>query len=138
MSARMTIAGLAEIERAFRELPKTPAKKVVRQGVRAGAKVIHAGVVSSTPSDSGRLKKSFKVRAARARSRNVIAVGVASGAGQFPPPKGYYGAAHEFGTSEQPGQHSAARGFDAKASEAVKVVETTIAEGIVREAAKLA
>ena len=96
VSGAVSLRGFAEFEKKLRALPGKVARKVVRQALREGAKIIQAEAKARVPVDSGKLKKSIKVRAAKSRKKGTAAVVVQTGQGDF---KGetFYGAFLEYG-----------------------------------------
>jgi HK97 gp10 family phage protein len=130
--ATFTIDGITEIRRAFRELPPTLAKKVIRQGMRTALKPVQAAAKALAPKDTGELARYIVVRAARARKRGVIALDVRVGEGDF---KGeqFYAAFPEFGTSKQPAQHYMERAFLQERNRAKDIAIREISAGIDRE-----
>ena len=71
----ITIDGAKELEKKLRDLGAQAEKKVYRQALRAGAKVVQVAAKAKAPKDTGLLRKSIKVRAGK-RSRGQIEVNV--------------------------------------------------------------
>ena len=130
---------LAQIERAVQ-------KKIVRKALRKAAKEIilpHAKALA--PVDTGRLRKSLKIRAAK-RSRNRIGVKLEAGTreklGIPADAKGYYPLALELGyvnrggQFEKPWPYMRPALYDNRAELTGRVAEL-IGEGIEAEAAKV-
>jgi HK97 gp10 family phage protein len=94
------ITGVSEVDRALKLLPKNVQRKVVRQSMREGVKLLTKAAKRNAPVLSGDLKRAIKTRAGKAR-RGVIAVETRVGAGDF---KGdqFYAAFVEYGTSHAP------------------------------------
>jgi HK97 gp10 family phage protein len=136
-STTFTITGVRELQRAYRELPKRLANKVVRQAVRKALKPVAAKVKELTPKDTGALAKATKIRARPKRKRGVIALDVIQGEGSF---KGatFYGGFQNFGTKKLKGAHYVERAFDQTKEAAASQVASEISAGIVREAINLA
>jgi len=60
---QFTVEGVEAVQRAFKELPKKLAKKVIRQAQRKGAKIFAQAIRANAPvGKTGKLKKSIKVR----------------------------------------------------------------------------
>jgi HK97 gp10 family phage protein len=137
--ALLEIRGVDEIARAFRELPKTAAKKVIRQGVRAAARVALAQARTTVPVRTGALKRDLKVRAApeKLRRRGIIALDVLMGEGDYKG-RSFYGSFVEYGTIEQPPQRFMERALTASEGPARARAAAVIREGIPKEAARLA
>lgn len=127
------VEGIKEIQRAYRELPGRVAKKVVRQAVRAGIKVVAAEARALAPDASGFLKSRIKVRASLKRRRGMVAFEIRIGDKDFTG-KSYYGAMVEFGTKKQEGQHFLERALENKKAEASSLMISMIRDGIEREA----
>jgi HK97 gp10 family phage protein len=132
-----TITGVKEIRRAYRELPKRLANKVIRGAIRKALKPVAARVKQLTPRDTGTLAAATKVRARAKRKRGVIALDVIQGEGSF---KGatFYGGFQNFGTKKLEGKHYVERAFDETKDAATAQVSSEISAGIVREARELA
>jgi HK97 gp10 family phage protein len=140
----ITIKGSKAIERAFRELPSKLARKAIRQGLRAGAKIVRDGAVADAPEDTGLTRKAIKVRSGRSR-KNRFSMAVIIGKGNY---KGatFYGAFQEFGWEtgsrkspnrrEVPGKHFMRRAMESKRDAAESAILETIADGIEREAGR--
>jgi HK97 gp10 family phage protein len=132
-----TLTGVKEIQRAYRELPKRFANKVIRQAIRKALKPMAARVKELTPRKTGALAAATKVRARPKRKRGQIALDVMQGEGSF---KGntFYGGFQNFGTKKMTGKHFFERAFDETKDAASAQVSTEISDGIVRELKNLA
>lgn len=95
VKATIKLQGGKALEKKLKELPKGIRNKVIRQSLRAGAKIVHTETKAQAPVDSGLLKSALKVRAAK-RSRKRIAVNVQTKDGDY---KGetFYGAFVTYG-----------------------------------------
>ena len=132
--AKFTITGVKEIQRAYRELPKRAANKVVRQAIRRALKPVQAKVKELSPKgETGRLSKAPKVRARKKVKRGVIALNVQIGEGDFKG-KTFYGGFQNFGTKRIKAKHYIEAAFDATKDSAAAQVAAEVAAGIVREA----
>lgn len=137
---------LAPLQKALKALPARLAKKVIRQALRAGAKVIRADAISRAPVDTGMTKKAIKVRVGKRSRKPRIWVNTQVGAGDY---KGetFYAAFLEYGhLSGKRGtdgrQPVAAKPFMRPAAEAAEqqasvIVRAELAKGIEREAAAM-
>lgn len=67
----MEIKGITELKKKLDALENNVAKKVVRQALRAAAKVSQVAMISSAPVGSGATKQSLKVRAGKKRQNKV-------------------------------------------------------------------
>lgn len=137
MVASLTITGTKQLERKLKQLEPKVAKKVIRQSLRAGAKIIHTAAKAEAPKRTGVLRKSLKVRAARRNRRGTYAVMVTSGeAGNMFTGKAFYGAFIHWGTKFITSNPFIKRVYAQKEQEARSVVLKSMAEGIEREARK--
>jgi len=128
------IDGAKEMNRLLKELPTNVAIRVGDQALKAGAKPIVAEAKRLVPVLSGELRDSITAEPERKRKpqdARVILIG-------FKKPASRRAHLTEFGTA-----HSAAKPFmrpalDSKAGEALDEMGKALAQGIDREAAKLA
>lgn len=88
------------INRAIKQIGDKDAKKAVRKATRASAKVFAKELKKNAPVDTGELKKSIKVRAAK-RSRKYIGVNATVGLDT----DAFYGNFIEFGAKGPRGWH---------------------------------
>lgn len=135
---------LGPLQKALKALPARLAKKVIRQALRAGAKVIRAEAVSRAPVDTGMTMKAIKVKAGKRSRKPRLWVNTQVGEGDY---KGetFYAAFLEYG--HQTGKRGSndrkpvtARPFMRTAAEAAEqqagaIVRAELAKGIEREAA---
>jgi len=124
--------GVAKFDRKLKALETRLQRKVVRQALRAGARVIAAEAKANAPvGKTGALKDSIRVWALK-RSRRRIGVKVGSSIHAY---KGdqFYGAFLEFGTSKMDPKPWLAPAIEAKKGEATRIVDQTLAAGIERE-----
>jgi HK97 gp10 family phage protein len=94
----MKIEGGKELEIALRSLPPTVMRKVDRQGLREGGKIVLEKAQRDCPVVSGALRDSLKLKAGK-RRKNYISVVIGTAIGWFKG-KTYYGGFVEFGTSK--------------------------------------
>jgi HK97 gp10 family phage protein len=93
---RFEVRGDRELKRKLNQLANKEVKKIVRQAMRAGAKVILPRARANAPvGATGNLRRAIKVRAAK-RSRKYIGINVTLGKGFFQGDE-FYGAFQEFG-----------------------------------------
>ncbi len=149
------LSGINDIIRALRKLSDKVEKKIARKAVRAGTKLIAAEIKTRAPQDTGILKRSVSVRAARRRRRGVISMNaifnmrkypqlVSFSAGsrtnlssrKFEGKRYFYPAALEYGTSKMKARPFVRPAWDSKKNQALAVVLGGIREGIEREASK--
>ena len=124
-----------KLNRKLKQLESKIEKKLVRQALRAGAKVVAEEAKQLAPVDTGELKSKIKVWALK-RSRKRIGVLVGTSAKEYTGDQ-FYAAFVEYGTKDQPAKPFLGPAAEAKGPEAAAVVEKTLAEGIEREIDKL-
>lgn len=93
--AGLNVAGLQETKQALEALGIKTEKKIIRKGLRAGAKIVQAACQSEAPKLTGFMASKIKVRSGKA-GKGKLAVTVGVGAKDF---KGdaFYGAFVEYG-----------------------------------------
>lgn len=93
------LRGMGRLMKQLDKLGKTSAKRVMRRALREGAKVSERAIKAAAPVDTGALRRSYRVRAAK-RSRRFIAARVISlpVAGM----ERFYATMVEFGPSPKP------------------------------------
>lgn len=84
----LTIKGLDETVQALRNLGRRELTRIVRKGLRAGARVIREAERSEAPKRTGKLAKSVAVKASRA-PKGIIDVSVSPRTSAFPADKYY-------------------------------------------------
>ena len=72
--AGITIQGDRALTRRLRKLVPRVQKKVIRQAMRAGIKIVAAEIKATAPVESGLTKRNVKVRALKSRRRGSIAL----------------------------------------------------------------
>jgi HK97 gp10 family phage protein len=147
MSITIDLKGPDAIKRAFAELPPRLARKVIRRGLRAGAKIVRADAQAHAPVDTGLTRKAIKVRSGRGRKKGLITMGVVIGQGDY---RGetFYGAFQEFGWKagergsehrrQVEGKHFMGHALAEKEGPAKAAIAEVISDGIEREAEGLA
>lgn len=126
------LEGFDRFRSSMRQLESKIQKKVVRQALRAGAKIIHREAKQEAPELTGRTKRAVRVRAAR-RSRKFFGVNVQVGKQDFTG-ETFYAAFVELGTQHIQAMHWMKQAFERKKNEAKEAVLRTLGEGIAREA----
>ena len=162
----LKLKGFGALKKAFRELEPKVAKKVIRQSVRSGMKIVQKAAKENAPIRSGRGKRRIKVRTSKGprgtRLRHTIALAVLVGES---PRKGdkdstWYMWLQEFGyhigkrlrqgqkvigytttkyqpvVRKMPGLHFTRAAMRAKESEVKQNIIQNILDGIEREAGK--
>lgn len=101
MRGTIKIEGFSELERLLKQLPRTVARKLARQALRVGAKIVQREAKQRAPKNTGTLAAGIKVRAAKAKKKDRTAVMVRVGDGHF---KGetFYSGFIEFGYEKVP------------------------------------
>lgn len=136
MDFGIKMTGFKKLDRQLRKLPGPMAKKALRKGLRAGAKIIQAEAKVRVPKVTGALRKSIRVRAARKR-RGTVGVTVTTGqkdnafVGDT-----YYGGMVEFGTSRMTARPFMQPAFDAKKQQALDVIRRVTGVEIEKAAAR--
>lgn len=99
---QLTVTGHREVSKRLRELGGKLARKVLRDALRSGAKLVLADAVANVSKDNspksedtGTLRRSLRIRAGK-RRRGQVTVKVATKDGWFQG-KTFYGAFREFG-----------------------------------------
>ena len=124
-----------KLNRKLKTLESKIEKKLTRQALRAGAKIIAKEAKLRAPVDTGELKSKIKVWALK-RSRKKIGVLVGTSAKEYTGDQ-FYASFLEWGTSKMPAKPWLGPAAEAKGPEAAAVVGKTLADGIEREIAKL-
>ncbi len=78
----MPINGIAEVKAGLAELEKSVAKKILRKGLRAGAKLVLTEARADAPVKSGLLRKNVKIRSAKGK-KGTVAINVGVGSKDF-------------------------------------------------------
>jgi len=124
-----------KLNKKLKQLESKIEKKIIRQALRAGAKVIAKEAKQLAPVDTGELKSKIKVWALK-RSRKKIGVLVGTSAKEYTGDQ-FYAAFVEYGTKDQPAKPFLGPAAEAKGPEAKAAVEKKLAEGIEKETNKL-
>lgn len=146
MAAVVTVIGDKEVIARMKALPEKLFKKMERQGLRSGAKIVEQACKANVPKDTGAWLSSIKVRAGK-RRKGQISVVVGSAEGWF---KGdqFYAGFVEFGhkigkrpsrkrsfwtgkrpvdnRKEVPGKHPMEKAYDATKQDALGMVEASV------------
>lgn len=93
----ISVYGVKEIQQALSNLAHKDAKKAMRKGLKAGAKLIQQQAKANAPQKTGALKRSLKARVGRSRGDSVVVI-VGSGKKWFVGDT-FYAAFQEFGWS---------------------------------------
>ena len=127
MANRITISGLDEINKTLRGLEAKLAKKLIKAAARRAMKPVRDAVRNALPvGATGQLRRAVKIVSGRGRNGR-ISFKVTIDKKAFP--KGFYGAAVEFGTAKQKGQHPVQVAFEASKEKAAADFETEMKRG---------
>ena len=94
--AKKVVTGVAEIDRALRDLEPKLGKKVIRQEMRKSLKATQTAAKQLAPVASGAVRNAIKIRAGKTK-RGRISIIVILGEGDFVG-KTFYGAFVDLGT----------------------------------------
>lgn len=163
----ITIRGLAELKRAFKELEPRVARKVIRQAERSAAKLFQREILAHAPEKTGKLKATVKVRSSkgpRGSKRGNVSIAVLVGQAGGPAAEGLKTAWYAYlqeagfhvgrrarkggktvgytpvggrGVRFVPGKRFTKRALQSKEGEARQLLLRLIAGGIEREAAAM-
>jgi HK97 gp10 family phage protein len=148
------LLGAEDLLARLKTLEPKLAKKVLRQSIRAGAKLVLEDVKARAPVRSGLVRSKLRVRAAR-RKKDRIAINVTTAEGDYVG-KTFYapmvelghhsgkrarGASHRRGARLRSdgrkfieGRHFIKAAFEARQQAAAELIQQQILEGIEREA----
>lgn len=133
----VVVTGVKEIDRRLKALVPKLQKKVIRQAMRKGMKLVTAAAKANAPVRTGKLRKAIKTRAGKSKKRGVIKVVTRVGEGDFQG-ETFYAAMVEFGTKNMPPHPFMAPAYDQTKDVAKKVAMDAIIEGVEREASSKA
>jgi len=144
MKQALIITGVKPIDRKLKLLPPRLQKKVVRQAMRAGCKILADEVRAQAPVLSGLTKSAVKVRATKSRKRGTLGIEVqisgkvdgliktdSEGKGTF------YPAVVQYGREGVPPNPFMSRAFESKGEAARQVTIEALRQGVEREASQL-
>lgn len=126
---KINVSGDKDVIKALKGLGSKVEKKVLRQAMRAGMRPMLAAAKADAPQDTGHLKNSLVIRAAKSKKRGAIALEVRPNEKQYPPGH-YYPAQIEYGTSDTPANPFMAEAFGATGETAKSIALKMIATGI--------
>lgn len=138
----ITMLGDKKLSRKLARLPVAMQRKVVRPSLRAGAKPMLASAKQNCPVKTGKLKKSLKLRALKARRGNfgvMVRTGTREDLGIPADAKGYYPIAVEFGhggPQPAPAHPYIRPAFDTNKERAKRIIAREIGMRITAEARK--
>ena len=139
MPAAIVITGVRQIDRKLKRLPVKVQKKVLRQSIRFGLKIIQEEMKAQVPVDRGLTRQNIKVRALKRRSNRIgmecrvtTAPGLVAHWASGEP--FFYPAGIEFGDSEHAPNPFGRRSYQAKGQTARDETMIKMRDGVEREA----
>jgi len=140
----ISLVGDKALTKKLHRLEGPAQKRIVRKGLRVGAKPVLAAAKAKVPVKTGRTKAGLKIRSAgRSRSRIGVVVKTPPRAalGIAADDPNYYPMSVEYGHSTKGGGHVPARPFmrpalDENAQQVLGIIRREIGAGIEREARK--
>jgi len=136
MEVTLKVEGVRELNRRLETLPVKIQRKIVRQALRDGAKVIREEARRRVPVDTGRLRRTLTQRKGKAR-RGSYSVVVTHNWKRYAGTIPFYGGYVEHGTRKMPPRPYLRSALDERRDEATRVVIRGIREGIEREVRKV-
>lgn len=141
MAASVVVTGVKEIDRKLKILEPSIQKKVLRQAMRSGMKIVLQEALLRVPVLTGLLKRNIKLRAMkRKRNRIGLLVQVKSDPGFVKPSKAgvkyWYPASVEFGHGTVPPHPFMRPAYDTQGPAARDKTLHELLDGTMREAAK--
>ncbi len=139
MPGAVVVTGIKEIDKKLKRLEPKVQKKVLRQSMRAGLKIVQTEMKSQIPVDKGLARKNIKVRALkRSRKRIGMEVRVAAAPGlvvtSASGKRFFYPAGIEYGDSEHQPNPFGRRSYAAKGEAARNTTMVMMRDGMEREA----
>jgi HK97 gp10 family phage protein len=141
MAGSIVVTGVKEIDRALKELEPKIQRKVLRQAMRSGMKLVMQDALMRVPVLTGLLKRNIKLRAMkRSRNRVGLLVQIKSDPGFVKMSKAgvryFTPAAVEFGHGTVPPHPFMRPAYDLRGPEARDTTMHELLEGTLREAGK--
>jgi HK97 gp10 family phage protein len=100
-SGSIRLEGGKELDQELRGLERKVARKILSQSLREGAKVVLAEAKRRAPVRSGLVRSKLRVRSARKRKSETVALKVQTGEGNYKG-KTFYASFLEFGFNQSP------------------------------------
>jgi len=130
----IAVLGSRSLQKRFDRFEKNVQKKIVRQALRAAARPMLVAAKAKVPVDTGRLKKSLRLRALKQR-RGIFGVQVRTGTraelGMWIGDKtGYYPASVEWGHGSVPARPYLRPAFDETRDEALRILKAYLRRAI--------
>jgi len=125
-STRFVLTGDKAIDRKLKKLGPKLGKKIIRRAMRPAAKVVRDEAKANCPVDTGTLRQSIKVRAAKRSRQKIELLVTTSGSDNLFTGSAYYGGMVEWGTAFQAPRPYMRSAYDAKKDEAKKIARTNM------------
>jgi HK97 gp10 family phage protein len=122
------LEGIEDFKKLLEKLDRKTQKKVIRQAIRAGAKVFAKEMKANAPVETGRLKRSIKVRMGK-RRKNIISVSAYVTGGRESE-EASVALFKEFGTKHMEKKPFVGPAFDTKEDEVMQLCLKSIGDGI--------
>jgi HK97 gp10 family phage protein len=141
-NSAVIITGLKAIDRRLKSLEPRLQRKVVRQSMRAGMKVLAQAVKAEAPVLTGATEHAVKVRVPKRKKRGEIALDVQIAADPALVKTGangksvFYPAVEQYGARNHPPNPFMTRSYDQAGETARNVTLQKLRDGIEREASK--
>lgn len=132
----VTLTGLKELDRAVKKLPKGMQRRVLNNALRAGGRVIQKKAKALVPVKTGTLKRSIVVRTGKAK-QGAATVFVTTTSGKGEKNDAWYSHIVEFGGKRVRKQPFLRPAFDETHKEQLDAMGEALAQGIIKETAKL-
>lgn len=129
---KFEMKGLDELDRAVKKLPEKIQKRVLIGALRAGGRIIQKDAKARAPVKSGNLKRNISVIAGKSKKRAPIGQ-VQAEVFVATTPKAWYAHIVEF----KAGKQFMRPAFDTTQREVLDAIGDKLAEGILKETAKL-
>jgi len=123
--------GFDELDRAVQLLPERVAARVLKNAVRAAARVIVKVAKQNAPKKTGDLKKAIAVKAGKVKDDTVFAYVV------IKKEKAWYGFLVEWGTKVFSARHFILNAFSSTKTSQLAALKKSLTDGIIREADRL-
>ena len=133
---KFEMKGLDELDRAVKKLPEKIQKRVLIGALRAGGRVIQKEAKARAPVKSGNLKRNISVVAGKSKKSAPIGQ-VQAEVFVATTPKAWYSHLIEFGTKHISAKPFLRPAFDTTHQEVLNAIGDKLAEGILKETAKL-
>jgi HK97 gp10 family phage protein len=142
-AVRIFITGIKRIDKRLKLLPMKLQKKIIRQAIRDGLKIVRAEMEMQVPVDTGLTKENIEIKAFKKRKTGRVGMNVqisGKAAGLVKHTKAgkrfFYPAVVEYGSKNHPPNPFGRRTFTGAGPAARDLTMQKILDGIEREALK--